>query len=295
MPFITRPADAKGNPAPHSFDFHDIKSPPRSAIEPERCHCPLHLGDTDYWKRFTKPKEKQRQRTTRSMVKSYKSTPPSSTKSPTMPLRNPATSPSRSPILKRTANDIEPKEPIIKRFKNINTFLSPTSRLLTSEPTTASPSSSGMSHSGDLQWHSDMDVMMWATHTTAKYGRSLKPGLTTEQQEKLYKRMVDMMTLVFTNTRPSPWSSFQSVINHALTVVNLVEANPSQYSMDALVLWMLSAVNIVQLYADTLAPSDTTDVQRFINILITQPIDKTVLTSIISSLMKIMEDNMFHI
>jgi hypothetical protein len=183
---------------------------------------------------------------------------------------------------------------MVKRFKNMNKFLHPTSTLLTSEPTTASSSSSGIAHLGDLQWHSDMDVMMWATHTMEKYG-SLKAGLTMEQQDKLYKCMVDMMTHVFTNTHPSPWSSFQSVINHAQMIVKLVEANPSQYSLQALALWLLSAANIVQLHPDTLAPSNTTDIQIFINMLTTQPIDKTVLTSIRSSLMKIIEDKMFDI
>jgi hypothetical protein len=52
MPFITFVLGADGHPMREPFDFRTVSLPtPRNT--PETCTCPLHLGNTDYYKRYT--------------------------------------------------------------------------------------------------------------------------------------------------------------------------------------------------------------------------------------------------
>jgi hypothetical protein len=73
------------------------------------------------------------------------------------------------------------------------------------------------------------------------------------------------------------------------------QGDPSLCSTDGMMLWILSSILIVEKHPLTLAPNNTQDIQKFIDIFKSRNIDQDVLTSAYISLNQILDDRMFEL
>lgn len=309
MPFISRPADKNGIAAPDSVDFPTMK-PGDPAFRREDCHCPLHRGNTDYWRRFLPSSPLSHSKTTKknSTKGKEKATTKSAATPSLSPLQGPITrslarnmtSPPKTPTNTSLTSAISPhsKRSIYnipcqsedelsnsrKHVKHVDTSLSSTATAILA---TLSPSPV------PLQWRSNLDVIKWATHIMPRYKSKLESdGFTKERRDDVYQRMIGRVEDLFSNIDPRPWLSFDDIITDAEAITN--QDDPSLCSTDGMMLWISSSILIVEKHL-ALTPNSTQHVQKFIDIFKSRNIDQDILTSAYMSLNQILNDRMFEL